>query len=399
MTEDEEIIYLKAGYERLRSTEPPVRYGPLEGWPEEPWPRDFLRSLPAISQRIFERRQRTAEGAFLVEVPSPWHAYFYLRGIQQRVYRHEVGEHLFFRGQRCANWKFGASISRRSAEEAAVARRAACLLGRFFHNGHGFDPDAGAVAGRCFAQHYGISTDLIDISADADVGVWFATHPTTGSCPSGETRAIVRSVSWGGQINGTQTTFYIPPPYVRNVYRQRGLFLDASKTGGELNGRLKLDVLFPRETAGGEFKVYREGGAFEIWPEVEAPERELCSWATAMAMDFADDTIDEAFDRCVATKALPSFFSAQAIMDVDMTTDWLTILDWLLRATCVTAAPNPGGSPPMRYVVNLAKVDQLVDANPGFFGMLLYTAENKDFSEFPTVETVLKRAGERLGKR
>jgi hypothetical protein len=68
----------------------------------------------------------------MADAPSPWHAYFYLRAQHQAMYRghrplgaeasaietDKVGEHLFFRGQRCADWSFGSSL-RRTTDPAA----------------------------------------------------------------------------------------------------------------------------------------------------------------------------------------------------------------------------------------------------------------------------------------
>src|SRR5262249_22644281 len=117
------------------------------------------------------------------------------------------------------------------------------------------------------------------ISCDPDISVWFATHPVGKACPSGEREGIVQAVSWAGQANAAETLFLLPPPFVRNVYEQRGLFIDTSATNGKLEGRLSLEVRFPRETAGGEFRVLRRGRSLEVWPEPDAVEQELVSWA------------------------------------------------------------------------------------------------------------------------
>jgi hypothetical protein len=86
---------------------------------------------PAVAY-VHATHRKEAAGAYMADAPSPWHAYFYLRAQHQAMYRghrplgaeasaietDKVGEHLFFRGQRCADWSFGSSL-RRTTDPAA----------------------------------------------------------------------------------------------------------------------------------------------------------------------------------------------------------------------------------------------------------------------------------------
>jgi len=263
------------------------------------------------------------------QAPSPWHAYFYLRAQQQYVYRagrplgvpptdagQVGGEHLFFRGQRCSTWDFKSSLRRKDNQTRVVEERAVVALTEYFRSMFIADDDVASNTARCFAQHYGIATDLADISCDPDIAIWFATHPFKASCPAGDTDGVVRAVSWAGQQKRAETVFLLPPPFVRNVYEQRGLFIDASQTNGLVDGNLTLQVKFLRDTAGGEFRVRRRNHELEVWPMPDETEQELVNWARKIATDTkSDEDIHNKVAQAKKANCLPKFWLVRELLE------------------------------------------------------------------------------------
>lgn len=261
------------------------------------------------------------------------------------------------------------------------------------------DDDVASNTGRCFAQHYGIATDLADISCEPDIAIWFATHPFHASCPAGDATGVVRAVSWAGQQQDTETICLMPPPFVRNVYEQRGLFIDTSSTNGILNGKITLQVEFPRDTAAGEFQVIRRNKKLAVWSLPDAAENELVNWARAVAIDSIDSgevrgKVAQAKDR----NGLPGFWLERELWDSDKQINgWLCMLDWVLPATCVTALPVSSGPEPVRYEILDLKVRALVRANPTFFKAFVEASQDSDFTGFKVLYEVLRLARSELG--
>jgi len=413
MVTDQNIIDLKQAYALWQSLDIVVEYGPLRSYVEQGKVQQLWNEIvgPAIRLVLANSRQ-TGPGAHTTEAPSPWHAYFYLRAQQQNVYRGgrplgspipndkpQAGEHLFFRGQRCASWELKSSLQRKDLIAQGVEQRAVAALTEYFRHYFVADDDIARITALCFAQHYGIATDLADISCDPDIAVWFATHPVGKACPSGEREAIVQSVSWAGQAGAAETLFLLPPPFVRNVYEQRGLFIDTSSTNGRLKGKLSLEVRFPRETAGGEFKVLRRGRSIEVWPEPDAAERELISWARTIGRDCPNvDAVRKKVKKQDASE-FPKFWLERGLHNFEEYNGaWLAILDWVLPATCVTALPMADGPAPMRYEILDLKLRALVRANKTFFKAFVGAAEGDNLDDFPVLKQVLTLARDELAK-
>ena len=411
MIVDSEMIRLKEAYRKLQSLEIVLEYGPLRAYAEHNVAQLLWRDTinPAVAL-VAATSRKTADGTHVAEAPSPWHAYFYLRAEQQDVYRAgrplgepatvagESGpEHLFFRGQRCADWEFKSALRRGDPSTQASERRAVTALDEYFRLQFVANEDVAGNAAHCFAQHYGIATDFMDISCDPDIAVWFATHPTGKACESGEANGAVRALTWAGQQQGSVTRVLLAPPFVRNVYRQRGLFVDTDGTNGKLEGELILDVRFPRETAGGEFEVIRRGSPLDIWPEPDHSEKELVRWARDIGAAYADEDAIRGVVRMTRDeKSFPSFWLDRDLSDVEaQVSDWLSILDWVLPATCVTALPVSGPSP-MRYEVLDLKVRALARSNPTFFGALADASEGANFTGFEVLQQVLTIASDEL---
>lgn len=415
MVSDQDIADLKAAYELWQSLDIVMEYGPLRAYADHDTVQQLWSEIisPAVAL-VDESSHKTADGVYVAEAPSPWHAYFYLRAQQQYVYKAgrplgspvsadqpQGGEHLFFRGQRCASWEPMSSLRRQDPVAQGIEQRAVAALKEYFRSHFASSDDVAGNTALCFAQHYGIATDLADISCDPDISVWFATHPVGATCPADEREAIVQSVSWAGQAQSAETVFLLPPPFVRNVYEQRGLFIDTSSTGGRLKGRLSLEVRFPRETVGGEFRVIRQGRPLEVWPESDAVEKELVSWARAVGTACTDmHAIPSAVQAQRSGENWPTFWLERRLYDVEKHVNaWLSILTWVLPATCVTAIPvAPGGPAPIRYEILDLKVRALVRSNPTFFSAFAGAAEEADFTGFEVLKHVLALARDELGE-
>jgi hypothetical protein len=411
---EREILELKRVYALLQSAEMITQYGPLRAYVDRDMVQKLFRETidPAVA-RVAKTETKVGEGLYVASAPSPWHTLFYLQAQRQHLYRggrpfglsavelgDAGGEHLFFRGQRCASWGFHSSLDRVPDIQRDAVRRATEALVGYFRSFISRD-DVAENTGRCFAQHYGIPTDLADISSEVDVAVWFATHPVGRSCPSGEADAVVRAVSWAAQQEAAKTVFLLPPPFVRNVYQQRGFFLDTSRTDGFLRGSLSLDVRFPRVTIGGDFEVFRHAERLEVWPASDECERELVEWARSLG-DACPDTATVR-RRVQAEREggrLPRFWLERRLFEFERyVPEWLSMLDWVLPATCVTAMPVVSGEGPMRYEILDLKVRALVRANPSFFGALVAEIEGRDFSGFEVLQKIVLIARSELGAK
>jgi hypothetical protein len=417
MVSDAETRDLKDAYEFWQSSEVLFEYGPLRAY--APIHHGRIQALwreiidPAV-KLVAQTEVRTAAGEYETRAPSPWHAYFYLRAQQQYLYRAgrpfsvsatdrlpgQTGpEHLFFRGQRCSSWDFTSSLQRKDEATRRVEDRAVVALTEYFRSLFVANEDVASNTARCFAQHYGIATSLADISCEPDIAVWFATHPHGAPCPTGDPDGTVRAVTWAGQQQEAETVFLLPPPFVRNLYEQRGLFIDTSKTDGVLTGKLILQVAFPRDTAAGEFQVRRRNNVLAVWPPPDAPEQELVDWSRRIATDSTDD--DDVRNKVTQAKhdnALPEFWLERELWDKDnQIRSWLPILNWVLPATCITALPVGSGSGPMRYEILDPKLRALVRANPSFFRAFVEASEDSDFTGFEVLHEVLRFARTELG--
>jgi hypothetical protein len=224
MVTDQNITDFKEAYERWQSLEIVVEHGPLRAYADYDSVQRLWRQTidPAVAL-VSATSRKTADGLHVLEAPSPWHAFFYLRAQQQYVYRAgrplgsvvsdeqpPGGEHLFFRGQRFASWELLSSLRRKNPIEQGIEQGAVAALMEYFRSHFAADDDIAKNTALCFAQHYGIATDLADITCDPDIAFWFATHPVGESCPAGEREGIVRAVSWLGQRNAAETIFLLP---------------------------------------------------------------------------------------------------------------------------------------------------------------------------------------------
>jgi hypothetical protein len=387
------------------------KYGPLHFYAEGE--RDTIQKLlrktigPAV--KLVHENCRKSHQTYLADAPSPWHAFFYLRFLHEYVYRggpplldssskedSRWGDNLFFRGLRCASWENKSHLRRKDPIKQGIEQHAVAALVEYFRKYFVSNDDIARNTALCFAQHYGIATDLADITCDPDIAVWFATHPIGKACPNCEREGIVRAVSWASQGQSAKSVFLLPPPFVRNVYEQRGLFIDTSSTNGRLEGTVSLEVRFPRETAGREFQVLRQGRSLEVWPAPDAVECELVSWAREVGETCADEkAVRQMVEAQHSINALPKFWLERMFWNVDeIMEEWFLILRWVLPAT---ATAKPIGETAMGHVnINYLKGRSLIRANPTFFKLLVKFAEARDFAGLEDVRKMVELARDEL---
>jgi len=409
-----EVALVRSAYHAWQSLPVTYQFGPIRIHSDRVAAVRLWKAViePAVA-RVNATMQQGDNGVYTSHAPSPWHAYFHLYaqqlfgyigglfpGAPPRDHNKQPAEHTFFRGQRCANWPFGSSLRRLDGVTQARETRAVLALEEYFRTVFLQNDDIASNTARCFAQHYGIATDLADISCDADVAIWFATHPAGKRCPDGEKDAVVRAVSWAGQRDLADTMVLLPPPFVRNAYLQRGLFIDTSRTDGVLRGRIILDVRFPRKIGFGEFDVIRNRRRITVWPTPDRAEKELVRWARRLATQCATAEEVRRKVQSVDADSLPRFWLKRELFDFERQWKrWLAILDWMLPATCVTASPLSNDDRAMQYEINEEKVRALARSNPTFFRVLVDGSEGADFTNFEVTREILSFARKALDHR
>jgi len=182
---------------------------------------------PALSKIIAQCDQLTPR---VWQVPSPWHAALYLGALQHHLAMR--GDRVLFRGQRDSSWPITPSIFRAQDHESeAVRGRLFCeiLNSLSFNTLQVFHPltryrlqlriptDAYWAA----AQHYGISTDLIDFTTDAAIATFFA---CTGASSSEASTSSVYVLTLDTALK-KNLEIILPPPFATRLYTQRGVFL------------------------------------------------------------------------------------------------------------------------------------------------------------------------------
>jgi hypothetical protein len=416
MSAPEDVLRLRAFYEEWAQAPVVFEFGPIKAWPSSAAPiqakwRDIVD--PAVAG-VISTCVRSGN-VFAYRAPSAWHAYFFLRAQHGFVFRRgvrvgesppvdaaPVGEHLFFRGQCCSSWEFTSSLSRKTPPERDLERRAVAVLTAYFRTCFVANDEIARISGICFAQHYGIATDLIDVSCDPAVAVWFASQPSAAPCPNGESEGIVRAISWASQaLVDSLPAVFLPPPFVRNLYQQRGLFIDSAPSNSVLRGGLCLEVRFPRTIGDAPFQVWRTDGQVDVWPEPDEAELELIEWARRLAQSCSSEAeVSGAVEDAWQKNSMPKFWLSRRLFDFEgHIGPWLGALDWVLPGTCITGGPAPpGANAPFQYEVLDSKVQNLVRANAALFRGFVGAATPEVWAaQSPYYWQVLKLAADELG--
>ncbi|HET6975267.1 MAG TPA: FRG domain-containing protein [Pyrinomonadaceae bacterium] len=213
------------------------------------------------------------EDGRLIHAPSPWHGFFELwrRHADARARDGAV----FFRGHNRVGLACMAAGLYRDDIVVESQRRALLAVDILAHMVErkeiiSLKTDDPLTLARSIAQHYGVSTSLLDVTLDPAVAVFFAT------CGGDESQGAVFVFDWE-LCQLMDLPVVIPPvsPWSKRLTVQRGFFLD-------LEGQHKLgiddvpfEVRFPKLPG---FEVRRAGASYVPWPIEEPAVMALMSW-------------------------------------------------------------------------------------------------------------------------
>ena len=129
------------------------------------------------------------------------------------------------------------------------------------------------------AQHYQIWTDLLDVTPDPAIAVWFASLP---SREKEETASIYVIPFDAAERMGAR--LQLPPPYIERLHRQRGLFIQC-KDAAPLPMSEIIEIRFPqRRKSSKPFNVIRHGKIIDVLKD-HSWIRKAVVWAKAAAED------------------------------------------------------------------------------------------------------------------
>jgi hypothetical protein len=213
----------------------------------------------------------TERGNLLFHVPSPWHAVIHLLANNRGWLSGENGlgrqMSLLYRGQRNSRWPLMPSLYREGVDfdtESEVIYAFVDIVERILRSRlqTGTDiitpslmllsdrlaPPTPKVIHVGTAQHLGIRTPLLDFSFDPAVAVWFACQGARGD--GSETASVFALPNRIGMVAGA--AILLPHPYIRRLFRQRGLFVQPVSRGLR---ELCVEVRFPPDPS---FEVVRD---------------------------------------------------------------------------------------------------------------------------------------------
>jgi len=213
----------------------------------------------------------------IVEVESPWHALCVAMVLQNYALT-ALDMHLLFRGQSNSSYELRASIFRPGADQPNL-ERAKKFLAWFLASNSGLKIADDPTLFYGAAQHYQIWTDLLDVTPDPAIAVWFASLP---SREKHETASIFAIPFDAAERMGA--TLRLPPPYIERLHRQRGLFIQC-KDATPLPLDEVIEIRFPqRRPSSKPFNVIRHGKIIEVLKD-HSWIRKTVEWAKAAAKD------------------------------------------------------------------------------------------------------------------
>lgn len=241
------------------------------------------------------------ENGRLVHAPSPWHGFFELwrRHADARARDGAV----FFRGHNRVGLPCVAAGLYRgdiSVESQRRARLAVDILAHMVEQKEiiSLKTDNPRTLARSIAQHYGVSTSLLDVTLDPAVAVFFATYG------GDESHGAAFVFDWE-VCQLMDLPAVIPPvsPWSKRLTVQRGFFLDL-----ESRQRLEIDdvpfeVRFPKLPG---FDVRRANARYVPWPIEEPAVMALLRWidsVTAVHKAISPEILAE-LDARGTTRAL-----------------------------------------------------------------------------------------------
>ncbi len=221
----------------------------------------------------------------LIQAPSPWHAVIHLL-VENRGWlsgRYGFGQQmaLIYRGQASTRWQIIPSLHRPGVqfeEERDAIYSFVNLVERFYRRQMftnfastpslsylSDDKLVPKVLHVATGQHYGLRTPLLDFTTDPAVAVWFACQPNNqASAQEAAVFAIPSEIA-----AGVGAAILVPHPYVRRLYRQRGIFVQPPGGDQDYLKPLCVEVRFPTDSS---FKVMRGDRAVDLLHTEESTE-------------------------------------------------------------------------------------------------------------------------------
>lgn len=185
-----------------------------------------------------------------IDVPSPWHAWAFLTQLNITLLATEgkqagVPEHFpvpVYRGQANDAYPPIPSLYRPTTKRCLEVDKLSAFSFLFDQDflWENFEIEIPHFNSKAAAQHYGIKTDLLDITADPSVAVYFAS--TSKDRKRGEWASVfLFDLS---KFLEKDVEFIFPPPVVERLYLQVGSFLGFSETDDNL-GQYNCKIRFP----------------------------------------------------------------------------------------------------------------------------------------------------------
>ena len=212
-------------------------------------------------------------GKRLAHAPSPWHVTLMMMAHieystaldeppieeKSKIVKLTRKQRPLFRGQGDSTWDLIEKKERCNIDE--VLKRAVepfcALLARLFRSADLPTPPTQAYVAT--AQHYGLATHLLDFTADPSVAVYFAAHEYRRREDQEAVvflLPLIDALEHGAKI-------ILPPPFVKRLYIQRGVFIEAPIQTATSIRDLCWEIRFPLDPS---FEVIRENEIIDLLP-------------------------------------------------------------------------------------------------------------------------------------
>lgn len=215
---------------------------------------------PIVENCINQIKRSETNGMLDLSAPTAEHAAVFLKAIQIEA---GYGTHrndpkswgagpLIFRGVRDQSWSI-VSSQYRASESGYNQHHAKDAFMRIVQavGNRALQTELPIELYECVAQHYGYPTNLIDITPDPEVAVFFST------LSGGDSKACIYFTNVRNLLK-RNLEVKLPPPLFERIYLQRGAFIQSD---GEIEKELFHKISFPSDTP---IPIFRGGYPVDI---------------------------------------------------------------------------------------------------------------------------------------